>query len=79
MLDEIAGIADPSSMTYCNQGKIVTRRGFPVSIFYPASYASALNNKQARLYDRYSCRRFLGFLGEVSTSIINAAAGYRVK
>jgi hypothetical protein len=60
-------------MTYYNQGKIVTRRGFPVSNFDATSYASAQNNKQARLYDRYSCRRFLGFLGESSTSIINTA------
>ena len=73
MPDEIAGVADPSLMTYYNQGKIVTRRGFPVSNFDATSYASAQNNKQARLYDRYSCRRFLGFLGESSTSIINTA------
>ena len=64
MPDEIGAVADPSLMTYYNQGKIVTRHGFPVSNFDATSYASAQNNKQARLYDRYSCRRFLGFLGE---------------
>jgi hypothetical protein len=69
--DDVAAVADPSLMTYYDKGKLVTRRGFPVSNWDTASSTSAANNKQARLYDRYSCRRFLGFLGEGSTSIIN--------
>jgi hypothetical protein len=44
---------------------------------YPDSYYDATNtdlvNKQCRLYERYSCIRFLGFLGESSTFIINTA------
>ena len=58
MPDEIGGVADPSLMTYYNQGKIVTRRGFPVSNWDTTSATSTQNNKQARLLDRYSCRRF---------------------
>ena len=71
--EDIGGVTDPSIMTYYNQGKIVTRRGFPVSNWDTTSSTSPQNNKQARLLDKYSCRRFLGFLGESSTSIINTA------
>lgn len=63
--DEPGGLADPSLMTYYNKGKLYTRRGYPVSYFDAANPTSDANNKQARLYDRYSCRRFLGFLGKL--------------
>ena len=59
-------------MTYYNKGKLYTRRGYPVS-YYGDGTNTDLVNKQCRLYDRYSCRRFLGVLGEASTFIINTA------
>jgi hypothetical protein len=71
MHDEVGGLADPSVMTYYNKGKLYTRRGYPVS-YYDAANAD-LVNKQCRLSDRYSCRKFLGFLGESSTFILNTA------
>ena len=71
--DEVGAVADPSLMTYYNKGKLYTRRGYPVSYFDSANPNSDANNKQARLYDKYSCRRFLGFLGESSTYILNTA------
>ena len=71
--DEVGGVADPSLMTYYNKGKLYTRRGYPVSYFDSANPNSDANNKQARLLDKYSCRRFLGFLGESSTYISNNA------
>ena len=40
--------------------------------YYDATNAD-LVNKQCRLLDRYSCRKFLGFLGESSTFILNTA------
>ena len=71
--DDVGGVSDPSIMTYCYQGKIYTRRGYPISLYNTGAPTSDVNNKWARLYDKYSCRRFLGFLGEGSTSIINTA------
>ena len=71
--DEVGAVADPSLMTYYYKGKLYTRRGFPVSAYDSTLANTDLNNKQARLYDRYSCRKFLGFLGESSTFIINTA------
>ena len=71
MHEEIGGVADPSLMTYYNKGKLYTRRGYPVS-YYDGTNAD-LVNKQCRLLDRYSCRKFLGFLGESSTFILNTA------
>ena len=71
--DEVGALADPSLMTYYYKGKLYTRRGYPVSCYDTTLANTDLNNKQARLYDRYSCRRFLGFLGESSTFIINTA------
>ena len=71
--DDVGAVADPSLMTYYNKGKLYTRRGYPVSYYDSATPNSDANNKQARLYDRYSCRRFLGFLGESSTFILNTA------
>ena len=73
MQDEVGALADPSLMTYYNKGKLYTRRGYPVSYYDTANPNSDANNKQARLLDKYSCRRFLGFLGESSTFIINTA------
>ena len=55
------------------KGKSYTRRGYPVSCYDPTLANTDLNNKQARLYDGYSQLRFLGFLGESSTFIINTA------
>jgi hypothetical protein len=71
--DEVGAVADPSLMTFYNKGKLYTRRGYPVSYFDSANPTSDANNKQARLLDKYSCRRFLGFLGESSTFILNTA------
>jgi hypothetical protein len=71
--DDVAAVADPSIMTYYDAGRLVTRRGYPVSYWDTTSSTSIINNKQSRLLDRYSCRKFLGFLGEGSTSIINTA------
>ena len=71
--DDVGGVSDPSVMTYSYQGKIYTRRGFPISLYNTGAPTSDVNNKWARLLDKYSCRRFLGFLGEGSTSIINTA------
>ena len=71
--DEVGALADPSLMTYYYKGKLYTRRGYPVSSYDTTGANTDLNNKQARLYDRYSCRRFLGFLGESSSFIINTA------
>ena len=59
-------------MTYMYKGKLYTRRGYPVSNYDSTLANTDLNNKQARLLDRYSCRRFLGFLGESSNFIINS-------
>ena len=70
--DEVGALADPSLMTYYNKGKLVTRRGYPVS-YYGDGTNTDLVNKQCRLLDRYSQRRFLGFLGESSTFILNTA------
>jgi hypothetical protein len=67
MQDEVGVLADPSLMTYYYKGKLYTRRGYPVSNYDNARGNIDLNNKQARLLDRYSLRRFLGFLGETST------------
>ena len=69
MQDEVGALADPSLMTYYYKGKLYTRRGYPVSCYDPAVGAAytEFNKKQAHLLDRYSQRRFLGFLGEVST------------
>ena len=72
MQDEVGGVADPSVMTYYKKGKLVTRRGFPVS-YYDGTATGDIANKQCRLNDKYSCRRFLGFLGESSTFILNTA------
>ena len=72
MQDEVGAVADPSLMTYYNKGKLYTRRGYPVS-YYGDGTNTDLVNKQCRLLDRYSCRKFLGFLGESSTFIINTA------
>ena len=58
MQDEVGALADPSLMTYYNKGKLYTRRGYPVSCYDPTLANTDLNNKQARLYDRYSQRRF---------------------
>ena len=71
--DEVGALADPSLMTYYFKGKLYTRRGYPVSNYDSTAANTDLNNKQARLLDRYSCRRFLGFLGESSSFIINTA------
>ena len=71
--DEVGALADQSLMTYMYKGKLYTRRGYPVSAYDNTLANTDLNNKRARLYDRYSCRRFLGFLGEASTFIINTA------
>ncbi len=71
--EEIQGVMDPSVMMTYNNGRIVPRRGYPVSVFDNATPTSETNNKYARLYDKYSCRRFIGFLGEASSSIINTA------
>jgi hypothetical protein len=72
MQDEVGAVADPSLMTFYNKGKLHTRRGYPVS-FYGDGTLTDIVNKSCRLYDKYSCRRFLGFLGESSTFIINTA------
>jgi hypothetical protein len=71
--DDVGAVADPSLMTYYDKGKLVTRRGYPVSFWDTTSSTSETNNKHARLLDKYSCRRFLGFLVEGSTSIINTS------
>ena len=73
MSDEVGALADPSLMTYYYKGKLYTRRGYPVSNYDNTNGNTDLNNKQARLLDRYSQRRFIGFLGESSTFIINTA------
>jgi hypothetical protein len=73
MQDEVGALADPSLMTYYYKGKLYTRRGYPVSNYDAAGANTDLNNKQARLLDRYSQRRFIGFLGESSTFILNTA------
>ena len=69
-MDEVGSVADPSTIFTQTNGMIVPRRGFPVSYF---SGAAATDNVGCRLLDKYSCRRFIGFLGESSTSIINTA------
>ena len=71
--DDVGGVADPTLMTYNYKGKIYTRRGFPISLYDTGAPTGDANNKMARLYDKYSCRRFLGFLGESSSSIIYTA------
>ena len=53
MPDEVGALADPSAMTYYNKGKLYTRRGYPVSNYDAAGANTDLNNKQARLLDRY--------------------------
>ena len=73
MQDEVGALADPSLMTYYYKGKLYTRRGYPVSNYDAAGANTDLNNKQARLLDRYSQRRFIGFLGESSKFILNTA------
>ena len=72
MSDEVGAVADPSLMTYYRQGKLYTRRGFPVS-YYGNGADADIVNKQCRLKDKYSCRKFLGFLGESSTFILNTS------
>ncbi len=67
----MGAVADPSLMTYYNKGKLYTRCAYPVS-YYDGTNTD-LVNKPCLLYDRYFCRRFLGFLGESSTFIINTA------
>lgn len=69
--DEVQGLIDPSVMVTYDSGRIVPRRGYPVSVFNNAAPTSDTNNKYARLLDKYSCRRFIGLLGEASSSIIN--------
>lgn len=69
-VDEVQGLLDPSVMVSYDNGKIVPRRGYPVS---PFGANAETNNKFARLQDKYSCRRFIGFLGEASSSIINTS------
>ena len=71
--DEVGALADPPLMTYYYKGKLYTRRSYPVSSYDSTLANTDLNNKQVRLYDRYSCRRFLGFLGESSSFTINTA------
>ena len=73
--DEAGMVADPSTIfTYVN-GQIIPRRGFPVSPYdtTTGNSLSTTNNTYARMYDKYSCRRWIGFLGEASSSIINTA------
>jgi len=69
--DEVQGLIDPSVMVTYDSGRIVPRRGYPVSVYNNAAPTSDTNNKYARLFDKYSCRRFIGLLGESSSSIIN--------
>jgi len=60
-VDEVQGLLDPSLMTTYDNGKIVPRRGYPVSNYNTAAPTSDANNKYARCTDKYSCRRFKGF------------------
>ena len=60
--DEVQGLIDPSVMVTYDSGRIVYNNAAPTS---------DTNNKYARLFDKYSCRRFIGLLGEASSSIMN--------
>ena len=73
MSDEVGALADPSLMTYYYKGKLYTSSGYPVSNYDNTNGNTDLKNKQARLLERYSQRRFKDFLGESSTFIINTA------
>ena len=53
MQDEVGALADPLLMTYYYKGKLYTRRGYPVSNYDINNANTDLNNKQARLLDRY--------------------------
>ncbi len=64
---------DSSLRIYYYKGKLYTRRSYPVSNYDNTNGNTDLNNEQARLLNRYSLHRFIGFLGESSTSVVNTA------